>query len=285
MKKFILKLSSVAVFAVIISAACKKQETQIYTKGGGTAPVLTASLANNDSIPLIPADSLNAGISFSWTNPNYVFSDGISSQNVTYYIEVDTAGANFSSPNMQQVSISSSLDTTFTVGQFNTILGNGLQLVLGQSHNIQVRIESFITPNTSGSPLALPLYSNVYTYKVTPYAPPPKIAPPSSGTLFIVGSATPEGWLSGTTAQQFTQISSTEYRDTIPLPGNGEYKFIGNNNNYNLQYSVATNDDPAEVNGGPFISGSGNNILAPATSGTYIIDVNFQTGRFTVTLR
>jgi len=290
MKNYLLKTGFVAAAAIIVFAACKKQETEIsYT--GGTAPVLSSTLPNNDTLTLVGADSLNNLVTFSWTNPNYQFSDGISSQNVTYYIEVDTVGANFTSPNMQQVSISSALRNTFTIGQFNTLLGNGLQLALGVPHNIQVRVESFITPLSSGSAPAVPLFStNTYSYVVTPYAPPPKIAPPSTyadnptGTLYIVGAAVAGGWNNPMTVdpatQQFTELSPTDYTITIALTGGGEYKLIGVNGSWGDQWSVATGD--SYPNGGPFVF-NGNNCIAPSTSGTYTLNFNFQTGTFTVT--
>jgi hypothetical protein len=268
----------------ITFAACKKDEARITTVGG-TSPVLTSSVASGDTLPLVPADSSKTAVSFSWTNPNYSFSDGISSQNVTYYLEVDTLGANFNSSKKQQVAINSSLDTAFTTTQFNTLLGNGLQVSFGQPHNIQVRLVAFIAPNINGDPLALPLYSNLFNYTVTAYAPPPKLTPPAEGTLYIVGSATPGGWdnpidLVAPASQQFTQISNTEYTITLPLTGGGEYKLIAVNGSWSEQWSVSAAD--TYPNGGPFVSNGANNI-APPTSGTYTIDVNFQTGIFTVT--
>ena len=267
--------------------ACKKDEAQIFFKGG-VAPVLTSSIANGDTLPLIPADSLNTAVAFSWTNPNYLFNDGISSLNVTYYLQIDTVGANFSSANMQTVAINSALDTSFNVTQFNAIIGNGLQVAFGQPHNIQARIVSFLAPVTSPTlSNSSTLYSNVFNYIITPFAPPPKVTPPSEGTLFIVGSATAGGWDNPIdkvvpSTQQFAQISPTEYKITIPLVGGGEYKFIAVNGSWNDQWSVAKND--TYPNGGPFVY-NGNNCIAPATSGTYVIDVTFQTGIFTVTLQ
>src|SRR5580692_6312826 len=84
---------------LLLFSACKKDETNVYYTSG-TAPVLTSSVSNNDTIPLIPADSAKQALAFTWTNPKYGFSDGIGSQNVTYNVEFDTAGANFTSPTM-----------------------------------------------------------------------------------------------------------------------------------------------------------------------------------------
>lgn len=284
MKNFLCKIIPSAVLVLSFFASCKKEETKI-TLQGGTAPVLSATVGNNDTIPLNSADSTNTAVAFSWSNPNYTFSDGISSLNVTYNLQFDSLGANFSSPNMQTVSISPDLETSFTVTALNSLVANGLELAFGQSHTIQVRVVALLTPYTSGSPNIAPLYSNAFTFVVTPYAPPPKITPPASGTLFIVGSATAGGWDNpidqvDPSTQEFTQVSPTEYKITIPLIGGGEYKWIGVDGSWGQQWSVANAD--TYPNGGPFVS-NGNNNIAPAASGTYTIDVNFQTGTFTVT--
>ena len=287
MKNFLYKILSSLTAASLLFTACKKDEAQIIFKGG-VAPVLSSSVANGDTLPLVAADSSSKAVSFSWTNPNYQFSDGISSLNVTYYLQIDTAGANFTSRNMQTVAINSALDTAFNVTQFNAIIGNGLQVSFGHPHNVQARIVSFLAPVTSPTlSNSSTLYSNVFNYIVTPYAPPPKVTPPAEGTLYIVGSATTGGWDNPIdkvvpSKQQFTQISPTEYKITIPLIGGGEYKLIAVNGSWNEQWSVAKTD--TYPNGGPFVY-NGNNCIAPAASGTYIIDVNFQTGIFTVSLQ
>jgi starch-binding outer membrane protein SusE/F len=286
MKRYLNKIMLTAAIGLLIFSACKKDEAKVYYEGG-TAPVLTSTAV--DTIPLPVTDTTALAVTFNWTNPNYQFSNGISSQNVTYYLQFDTVGANFTSPNMQTVSINSDLSQSFTVAGLNALLGNGLQLSFGQPHNIQVRVQSFIQPFTSATAVAAPLYSNTLNYVVIPFAPPPKVAPPKSGTLFIVGSAIAvSGWnnpispASQVPIQQFTQISPTEYKITVPLIGGGEYKLIAVDGSWTDQWSVATNDDPTAIFSGPFVY-NGNNTLAPPTSGTYIIDVNFQTGMFTVT--
>ena len=113
-------------------------------------------------------------------------------------------------------------------------------------------------------------------------------AQPSTGTLFIVGSATPGGWgnpipAANLAAQTFTQVSKTEYKITVLLIGGSEYKFIAKNGSWTENWGIGKVDDPTEVNGGPFSSNS-QNILAPALSGTYTIDVNFAINIFTVKL-
>jgi len=278
MKKYLNKLLVSAGLGMLVLTSCQKQETQIYYEGG-TTPVLSANLS--DTIALVPVDSLNSAITFSWTNPNYIFSDGISSQNVTYNLQIDTVGANFTNPLLQTVSNTSVLSASITVRDLNKLLAGKMGLAFGQNHKIQVRLVAQLGTNQGQ------LTTNTLTFDVTPYAPPPLITPPSTGTLFIVGSAVAGGWNNpidpaNLSAQQFTKVSNTEYKITIPLVGAGEYKLIAKSGSWGEQWSVATQDDPTEIYGGSFIL-NGNNSLAPPTSGTYVIDVDFQIGKFTVT--
>jgi starch-binding outer membrane protein SusE/F len=288
MKRYFIKTMLLAASGLILLSSCQKDEAKVYFEGG-TAPVLTSSAS--DSIPLPVSDTTATAVTFNWTNPNYQFSNGISSMDVTYYLQVDTLGANFSSPNMQTVSINSDLSATFSVSQFNALLGNGLLLSFGQTHSIQVRVQSLLQPFTSLSPNVGMLTSTAINFTVTPYAPPPKVPPPASGTLYIVGSAIAvSGWnnpitpVSQIPIQQFAQMSPTDYKLTVPLIGGGEYKLISVNGSWTDQWSVAVADDPTEVFGGPFVF-NGANCLAPPTSGNYLIDVNFQTGLFSLTLQ
>ncbi len=277
MKKYFSK-TLIALCGLFLFAACQKTETKIDYAGGATAPVLTSNVADKDTVALSPSDSLSTALILSWTNPDYVFSNGISSLNVNYTLQIDTVGSNFTNPKIVEISMTSVLGTTLTVGDLNAKLGNFLLLETGIPHNIAVRVESFLNQGS------LPLYSNVLTYVVTPYAPPPKITPPSNGQLFIVGSAVPGGWpplTNDQTVEQFTQVSPTLYKITIPLIAGGEYKFVAIVGQWTEQWSVAKADDPDMVHGGTIVL-NGANTLAP-TSGTFDIEVNFQLGTFTVT--
>lgn len=91
---------------VALFASCKKDENIDYYSGG-SVPVLTASVVG--TIPLSNATQNNVAVAFSWTNPNYAFTTGVSSQSVSYLMEIDTLGANFTSPLHLSISISPDL--------------------------------------------------------------------------------------------------------------------------------------------------------------------------------
>lgn len=267
---------------LVLLGSCKKNESEV-TFNGGTPPMLTASVS--DSIHLAASDSTMTAVAFSWTNPNYMFSTGVSSLSVTYYLEIDTVGANFSSPHMQTVTFTAATSTSYTVSAFNALLSNGLSLNTGQQHNIQVRIQSFLTPFVLGANAGV-YYSDTLSFLATPYVIPPAVTPPSNDSLYIVGAAVAaDNWANPMPAasipsETFKQVSPTEYTITVTLVGGAEYKLISQNGSWNNQWSVSAQD--TYPNGGPFVF-NGANCIAPTASGTYFIDVNFQTGQFTVT--
>ncbi|HVS96414.1 MAG TPA: SusE domain-containing protein [Puia sp.] len=281
MKNCIHKIVCSATAGLILLSACKKDEARISFQGG-TAPALTSTVSDSISLPV--TDTTRTAVTFSWTNPNYQFSNGISSMNVSYYLEFDTASG-FNSSKLQTVGISANLSQTFSVAQLNAILANGMGLTTGSQHTVQVRVVSFMSPYTSTSQPIGTLASNTLSYSVTPYAPPPAVAPPKSGTLYIVGSAVADNWANPIPAgdlagETFTMLSPTHFQLITNLVGGAEYKLIGVNGSWTDQWSVATAD--TYPNGGPFVY-NGANCIAPSASGSYLIDVNFQTGKFTVT--
>jgi starch-binding outer membrane protein SusE/F len=265
---------------LVLAISCKKAETKDFFEGG-TPPALSAD--RSGTIPLSFATQDQEAISLTWTNPDYMFTTGISSHDVVYLLEIDTTGSNFTNPNRKSISLSGDLSISMTQSQLNDYLLNQLVLAVNQPHNIEMRVTASIS-NT------VPLASNVLKFTgVTPYSIPPKVTPPASGTLYIVGSAVSYGWANPVTdavAQQFTQKSATDYQITIPIIGNGEYKFISVNGLWDSdkQWSIATEQpsgDPSTLSYD--LSPNGANARAPLASGNYLIDVDFQRGKVTLT--
>ena len=278
MKKIVKQLFFLTLL-VALFASCKKDENKVYFQGG-TSPVLTGSVAS-DTLPLSYINKDNEGLKLNWTNPNFQFNTGISSQDVTYQIEIDTSGANFTNPNRQTISVSKDLSITFTQGQFNDYLLNQLQLKPSVSHNIEIRVTASLASKSTA------IISNVLKYAVIPFAIPPKVTPPASQTLYIVGDATPGGWpplSNNPSIEKFTTVSPTDYVITIPLNGDGTYKFVEIVGQWAQQWSVQTEQpsgDPSTLNADLYFNGA--NCRAPIASGTYKIDVDFQRGKITLT--
>ena len=239
---------------------------------------MTSSITGN--IPLAFINKDQQAVKLSWTNPDYKFTTGISSQSVTYQVEIDTTGSDFTNPNRKILSISNDLSLTLTQDQLNDYLLNQLQLNTTMTHSVEMRIRSTLA---SG---AVPLLSNVLKFTIKPYAIPPKVAPPGSGKLYITGSASPGGWMGSPAAelvsQKFTQMSPTLYvLDNIALTGGNSYLFVPVYGDWGVKYGGVGANNTNNVNGDDF-KPNGGDLLAPA-SGNYKIEVDFQRGKFTVT--
>lgn len=278
MKNIFKSLIVLFLIAGVISS-CKKEETKIYFEGG-TAPVLTGSTT---AVRLEPGEEANEAIKFSWSNPDYKFTTGGSSHDVSYLLEYDTLGGNFSSSKKQSISVSKDLSFTYTVGALNSVLGNTMLLQLSprRTYTMQARVTSSIAGGNGK------LTSNVFTFTVKPFPPPPKVALPASGKLFITGSATPGGWMGSPApeliSQKFTQMSPTLYvLSPIAISGGASYKFVPVYGDWGTSYGTVGAGNTNNVNGDNFAEG-GNDMRAPAASGNYKIEVDFQIGKFTVT--
>jgi len=274
--KNIIKLLSTVLLVAFVFSACKKQISEIQYLGG-KAPALTSTTLSSNVLNI--ANKANTAITFSWTNPDYQFTSGISSQDVAYTLQVDTTGANFASANLKEQVISKDLSVTLTVGDFNNLFANWAE---NMPHNFEFRIKSALANG------AIPLYSNVIKMVVTPYL---DVAVPlpvtGTGNLYLIGSATPggdtHGWDNPVPApsQQFTKTSSTTFEITIPLIGGKQYLVIPDNGSWANKYAVKASDVTAD--GGPFGYNLGDNFPGPSASGNYKIVLNFKTGKFAVT--
>ena len=249
----------------------KKVETINYE--GGTAPVLSA---DRTTVALAFATQAQEALKLMWTNPDYRFSTGISSHDVSYLLEIGLEGTNFSP--VKAISFSRELSVTFTQGELNDYLLNTLALAPAVSHPIEFRVTSRLLNN------AVPLTSNTLKFNITPFAIPPKVTPPASNKLFIVGSATPGGWNNPVPvpSQEFTQVSPTFYTLNLNLIGGMSYLLLPVNGDWSAKFGAIGGNNSNNPNEDDFRAGGGD-LLAPAASGLYKIEVDFQRGRFKLT--
>lgn len=270
-------LITATVLLSVMLFSCNKDDKRDYLVGGTPPVVVALTNTGTDSVSLVYTDSSKQAIKISWTNPEYQFTTGINSQDVSYLLEIDTAGANFTNPQRKQISISKELSLMLLESQLNDYMFNQLKLEDSMQHTLEVRVTATIAGNTA------PIASNVIQLKATPYVIPPKVTPPSSGELYITGNALASDWTNAPPEnQKFTRVSNTLYEITVPLIGGNSYTFLPVHGSWDFKYSIAKKNDPDEVNGGDF-QWQGNDILAPAANGTYKIVVDFQSGKFTVT--
>jgi starch-binding outer membrane protein SusE/F len=272
MKK-ILKNIAIFCIAALVFSSCKKQENQVVFEGG-TAPALAAS--STAPLVLVRPNQDNQAIRFSWTNPNYKFNTGVSSQDVTYTLQIDTTGANFTNPKIGEKSISKDLSVNLTVKDLNTIL-SVMELKENIPHNLEFRIKSTMANGSAA------LFSNVIKVIVTPYF---DVVYPVPAELYITGSATPLSWQCGCatdvgTTQKFTKVSTSKFELTIALSANNSFLFLPVYGSWSAKYGFTGGNNQNNVSGDDF-KPDGGDMKAPASSGTYKITVDFKTGKYTV---
>ena len=269
MKKNISQLYFVAAFAVLGFMACQKKMTNQYF-GNGSTPTLKLSAT---TIAPTPADSSTDVLAISWTNPHYA----TDSATELYTIQIDSSGRNFS----QAVSIpvSGALVDSLTAKQINTIaLGFGFSYNVAYNMDVRV-ISSYANYNEE-------LISNTITISYTPYVIPPKVPPPTSNLLFLVGSVTQgTAWSnpvqSPTAVYQFEQVDSVDYAGVFNLLGGGQFLIVPVNGSWTNKFATADNSELGA--GGTFGFNAANNFTGPATAGWYTIWMNFQAGTYTIT--
>lgn len=259
-------------FIAGVFASCEKKVEQINYEGG-TPPVLSA---DRSAVTLTFATQANTALKLSWTNPDYKFTTGLSSQDVSYLLEIGVEGSNFSP--VKQISLSKDLSYTFTQAELNDYLLNTLNLPAAAAANVQFRVTSTLLNNS------VPLSSNVLKFTLTPFAIPPKVTPPASGQLYLVGSATQGGWNNPVPVptQRFTQVSPTFYTITVPIIGGGSFLFLPVNGDWGAKFGYTGSNNTNNPNGDDF-KANGGDMLAPSVSGNYKIDVDFQKGKYTMT--
>jgi starch-binding outer membrane protein SusE/F len=255
MKKLFKFLLSAALLLTML-VSCKKDQNQVFYEGG-TAPVLAAS--STAALVLNIANSANQAIAFTWTNPNYKFTTGPSSQDVTYILQIDTTGSNFTNPSVQEFSVSNDLSFSMTVKELNTTLTK-LGLAENITHNVEFRVKSTLINKSAA------LYSNVIKKIVTPYL---DVVYPVPTALWITGSATPLSWQCGCA----TDVGTTQKFNS--------YLFLPQYGSWSAKYGFTGSNNANNVNGDDF-KPEGGDMKAPATSGTYKITVEFKTGKWTV---
>lgn len=260
-------LASLLLFVLVAFAACNKVADLPFYKNGVT-PVLTSSTTK---IAASPADSLSPALTLKWTSPAYA----TDSMHMKYLVEIDSAGANFSTEVVRTVV--GSLTTTFTAKELNTIL-LGYGFAFNTPHDMEVRVtSSYLNNNERYSTTSLKI-------NMTPYKIPPKVALPASGHLYLVGDASQGGWNNPVPApaQEFSRLDETTFAGVFKLNGGKQYLVLPVNGDWSHKFAVADNSISGLSAGGDFGFDLNSNFPGPSADGTYVITLDFQSGKFSV---
>jgi hypothetical protein len=243
------KYFSLLLMVVLSAAACKKEENKIYFEGK-EAPVLSSS---SSTIALSKPDSSKTAVILEWTNPEYKFTTGVSSHNVNYNLEIDTAGASFGSSVKVVIAEGSNVTTQFSVAEFNDMLLTKLKLTAGQASDVEMRITANID-NVE----ATKLVSNVLKFNVTPYA---TVIPVYY--LYVPGSH--QGW-SPSTAPKVGSYNTDSYEGYVYFGDAAtDFKFTSEDSWNGTNYGDGGAGKLSTSGGNLHIDGAGYYKLNPST--------------------
>jgi starch-binding outer membrane protein SusE/F len=268
MKSFY-KILMAASGLMLFFAACTKKADVLPTYTAGSASTLSVSTS---TIAATAADSSSKVIAFSWTNPKHA----TDSASYKYVLEFDSTGRNFAHAKTRTVI--GALTDSITGKELNDIL-LGLGFTFNVAYAVDIRMTSSYGNNNER------ITSNTLTITATPYRIPPRIAPPASGHLFLVGNATAGGWNNPVPVptQEFGKIDETTYAGVFDLSGGNQYLVLPVNGSWDHKYSVANGSLAGLNEGGDFGYDLNDNFPGPSTSGMYLIVLDFQAGKFHVT--
>jgi starch-binding outer membrane protein SusE/F len=273
-----MKLFNKIAFSAITSVAllltaCEKADI-ISTVGNGKAPVLTASTA---AVAPTATDSNTVSLKLDWTTPAYASADPATYK---YIVQIDSAGKNFAKGWSAELTGSRTL--SFIAKDLNKALLDVFGFQFNVAYDMDVKVTSSYANNNEK------LTSNVLRIKMTPYKTPPKVVPPASNKLFIVGDATQGGWTNPvpTPSQELTKIDSVTYGGIFYFNGGGnQFLILPVNGDWSNKLAIADNNLPGIRDAGVFFAstGPGDNFRSPQTAGWYKLMLDFQLGRYTLT--
>lgn len=266
--KNILKFLFASAAMILLYTSCNKVDN-LPSYANGTAVVLSGSVA---TVAPVVADSDKVVISFNWTDPKYASTPST----FKYVLEIDSTGRNFAKEATKIVI--GSLTTSLQAKELNAIL-LGFGFAYNTPYDIDIRITSSYGNNNEQ------IKSNVLKVRATPYVIPPKVVPPASGRLFLVGDASQGGWNNPVPVptQEFAKLDSVTYGGVFNIVGGKQYLALPVNGDWSHKFAVQDNSIPGLPAGGDFGYDYPQNFPGPATSGWYVIIFNFQSGKFSVT--
>ncbi len=218
MKTIQTKILAFGSIALLLVAACKKNDA-IVTSNGGKPGALAASVTT------LPLDKTkltdpSAAITFTFSAPNYGFAAAVSNT-----LQIDAPGDNWAKPSSITLG-TNVLSQSYSTAAFNTMLLQ-MGLVGGTTSQIQVRVVHSI------SSAVAPVYSNVVSVSVTPFN--------LASSIYVVGGY--QGWNPGAADSLVSPTSNNIYTGVIFFTagnGNNNFKLLVNKQNYNNSYGWAS---------------------------------------------
>ena len=205
MKNNFLKFLFFALAGIVMFSACKKEENQVIYDGNASGVTLTA---NKSTVVLVKETADDVAMTFNWTNPGYSFNTGISSQDVTYTLEMAVAGTNFAE--VASKVVIGDLSTSLTHGELNQML-TSLDLVPGVPQDVEARVIARL-----GQSEVTKVVSNVISFNATTYSDV------TISYLHVPGEY--QGW-NPAAAPLVWSTNNEIYEGYVWVPGGGTRKF------------------------------------------------------------
>lgn len=273
MKHFSKIIIAVLSLGFLFASCDKADDLPFY--GTGTSVLLTSSVS---SIAPAPADSNNTVVTFSWTNPKHEQDSSL----YKYVIEIDSTTRNFTKAVSKSIIGTKSI--SYTAKEINNILLS-FGFAYNTAYDLDVRVTSSYGNNNEQ------LRSNTVKINFKTYKVPPKVALPAGSKLWANGGALPWSWTGNppTPQSEFSRLDNETWGAVFNLGANNEFLVLSQNGGtdpYNQKYAVPNNTIPTITAGGDFgfypPGTGGDNFKSPAAAGWYKMEMNFQSGKFTI---
>lgn len=239
-KKMIMKKIFIIMVAAAIAffSACKKTPLATVT-ANITAPVLT-NPADGSSVDVTVADSSQI-LTINWATPDY----GVSAV-VSYFIQVDSLGSNFTK-NYTLASLTSTNSFSLSYNNFSAKLMNGLSLAPNALSTVEIRVASAI-------------YG-----KDTVYSKPVKVALTTLAVnqLWLPGSY--EGY-NPAAAPTIPSVTQTTYEGYVFFSAAGNFKFTSAPDYSHINYGDGGN--------GTLTTNGNAGGIAYSPAGVYLLDAD-----------
>lgn len=235
-----------------------EDDAEIVTAKETTPPTLSAS---SSAITLDADRATEEAVRFSWNQVSY----GFEGQIVNYKLQFDLKGGNFSTP--QEFSITSALEKSFTVADFNSVLLR-LGLKAGNTGEIEARVVSGLTTlGTSRAAGVFDAVSEVVNLSATPYYV--VVEYPS---IYVPGSH--QGWDPASAPKLASVKSDKRYEGYVNFPdASTEFKFT-DGPSWDVNYGEGTAKGT--------LTAGGDNIKA-SSAGYYLIKADLEGLTFSLT--
>jgi hypothetical protein len=195
-----MKSISILLLAFLVMMGCEKDETKAVLNPDATAPQITK--VEEGYVGVITEETTTDTLVFEWSQADY----GVSTE-VSYVLELDSAGRNFSAP---IVLATTSLDSVgLIVGDINAKLIDQLKVTPNVASSLELRVRASVNSK-------FPAVSPVVAIKITPW----KATMPA--TLWLPGGY--QGW-SPPTAPVIVAVSDFVYEGYVYIGSGTAFKF------------------------------------------------------------